>query len=70
MRKLRRPRKDRVCKKFRGVITLSIALIILPILCAITVAQVFEKFGELPTTIVALLVTAGYLWLLDEMSED
>lgn len=59
-----------MCKHFRDAIALLIAVVVLPVLGAITVARVFEKFGEIPTSIVALLVIAGYLWLIDVMSED
>lgn len=47
-----------------------IALVILPALGAVAVAKVWEKFGHLATSVVVLLIIAGYLWLIDVMSED
>lgn len=60
----------RVCKDFRDTITLLIALVILPVLGAVAVAKVWEKFGHLATSVIALLIISGYLWLIDVMSED
>ena len=61
---------DEPCKHFRDVITLIISLGVLPVLCAVVVARVLGKFGNITTSILALLVIAGYLWLIDVMSED
>lgn len=61
---------DKACKSFRDTITLLIALVILPALGAVAVAKVWEKFGHLATSVVVLLIIAGYLWLIDVMSED
>lgn len=62
--------KQEYCKHFRDNITLMIALVILPALGAVAVAKVWEKFGHLATSVVVLLIIAGYLWLIDVMSED
>ena len=70
MSKFKRCRCDEPCKHFRDAITLIISLGILPVLCAVVVARVLGKFGNMTTSILALLVIAGYLWLIDGMSED
>ena len=70
MSKFKRRGCDEPCKHFRDAITLIISLGVLPVLCAVVVARVLEKFGNMTTSIVALLVIAGYLWLIDVMSED
>ena len=62
--------KHEYCKDFRDTITLMIALVILPVLGAVAVAKVWEKFGHLATSVIALLIISGYLWLIDVMSED
>ena len=62
--------KHEYCKDFRDTITLLIALVILPVLCAVAEAKVWEKFGHLATSVITLLIIAGYLWLIDVMSED
>lgn len=62
--------KHEYCKDFRDTITLLIALVILPVLGAVAVAKVWEKFGHLATSVVVLLIIAGYLWLIDVMSDD
>lgn len=62
--------KHEYCKDFRDTITLLIALVILPVLGAVAVAKVWEKFGHLATSVITLLIISGYLWLIDVMSED
>lgn len=62
--------KGEFCKSFRDTITLMIALVILPALGAVAVAKVWEKFGHLATSVIALLIISGYLWLIDVISED
>nr|DAY09382.1 MAG TPA: hypothetical protein [Caudoviricetes sp.] len=62
--------KREYCKDFRDTITLLISLVILPVLGAVAVAKVWEKFGHLATSVIALLIISGYLWLIDVMSED
>ena len=62
--------KREYCKDFRATITLLIALAILPVLGAVAVARVWEKFGHLATSVITLLIISGYLWLIDVMSED
>lgn len=61
---------NKACKNCRDTITLMIALAVLPVLCAVAVAKVWEKFGHLATSVIALLIISGYLWLIDVMSED
>lgn len=63
-------RKREYCKSFRDTITVMIALVILPVLGAVVAAKVWEKFGHLATSVIALLIISGYLWLIDVMSED